>query len=130
MDESRKVQMTAAEVARFHEEGLVVPDYRIPQPLLDRMRAEVDTLIERNPGVRPEQLSGAHNPWGQSSRLMGTQTFLDFCMFPEILDLVEQLIGPDIVLWGSMLLCKPAGVGRAVPGIRTGSTCRSIPWPR
>jgi hypothetical protein len=116
--------MSDAEVARFHEEGLVVPDYRIPQALLDRMRAEVDILIERNPGVRPEQLSGAHNPWGQSARLMGTQTFLDFCQFPEILDMVEQLIGPDIVLWGSMLFCKPAGVGRAVPWHQDGQY-----WP-
>jgi ectoine hydroxylase-related dioxygenase (phytanoyl-CoA dioxygenase family) len=88
------------------------------------MRAEVDILIERNPGVRPEQLSGAHNPWGQSARLMGTQTFLDFCQFPEILDMVEQLIGPDIVLWGSMLFCKPAGVGRAVPWHQDGQY-----WP-
>ena len=124
MEQRTKVRMTDAEVARFHEEGLVVPDYRIPQDLLDRMRAEVDTLIERNPGVRPEQLSGAHNPWGQSARLMGTQTFLDFCQFPEILDLVEQIIGPDIVLWGSMLFCKPAGVGRSVPWHQDGQY-----WP-
>jgi hypothetical protein len=124
MDHRTKVRMSDAEVARFHEDGLVVPDYRIPDWLLDRMQTEVDTLIARNPGVRPEQLSGAHNPWGQSARLTGTQTFLDFCKFPEILDMVEQIIGPDIVLWGSMLFCKPAGDGRPVPWHQDGQY-----WP-
>jgi hypothetical protein len=121
---ARKTRMTDEEIARFHAEGLVIPDYRIPDALLASMRAEVDQLIARNPDVRPEQLSGAHNPWGQSSRLVGSQTFLEFCMFPEILDMVEQLIGPDIVLWGSQLFCKPAGHGMAVPWHQDGQY-----WP-
>ncbi|MSP98425.1 MAG: hypothetical protein EXR29_14660 [Betaproteobacteria bacterium] len=112
---SRKTLMKAEEIARFHAEGLVIPDYQISAPLLATMRAEVDQLIARNPDIRPEQLSGAHSPWGQSSRMIGSQTFRDFCMFPEILDMAEQLIGPDIVLWGSQLFCKPAGHGMAVP---------------
>jgi ectoine hydroxylase-related dioxygenase (phytanoyl-CoA dioxygenase family) len=29
--------------------------------------------------------------------------------------MVEQVIGPDIILWGSMLFAKPAGDGKAVP---------------
>ena len=124
MDTRTKIRMSDAEVARFHDEGLVIPDYRIPSDLLAKMRAEVDELIERNPGVRPESLSGAHNPWGQSAGLMGTRTFLEFCMFPDILDMVEQLIGPDIVLWGSMLFCKPAGDGRPVPWHQDGQY-----WP-
>lgn len=34
---------------------------------------------------------------------------------PDIPDLVEGAAGPDIVLWGSSVFCKPAGTGRAVP---------------
>ncbi len=121
---TRKTRLSDAEVQRFHEEGLVIPDYRIPDDWLARMRAEVDALIARNPDVRPEHLSGAHNPWGQTAKLIGSQTFLDFCRFPEILDMVEQLIGPDIVLWGSQLFCKPAGHGMAVPWHQDGQY-----WP-
>jgi hypothetical protein len=121
---TRKIRLSEEEIQRFHEEGLVIPDYRIPDPLLLKMRSEVDHLIARNPDVRPEQLSGAHNPWGQSARMIGSQTFLDFCLFPEILDIVEQLIGPDIVLWGSQLFCKPAGHGMAVPWHQDGQY-----WP-
>lgn len=121
---ARKTRLSDEEIRRFHEDGLVIPDYRIPGEMLARLQREVDVLIERNPGVRPEALSGAHNPWGQSARLVGSQVFLDFCLFPEILDMVEQLIGPDIVLWGSQLFCKPAGRGLAVPWHQDGQY-----WP-
>jgi hypothetical protein len=124
MAHAGKTRLTEAEIARYHDEGLVIPDYRIPAALLASLRTEVDRLIERNPEVRPEQLSGAHNPWGQSARMIGSPAFLDFCMFPEILDMVEQLIGPDIVLWGSQLFCKPAGHGMAVPWHQDGQY-----WP-
>ena len=31
------------------------------------------------------------------------------------LDVVESLIGPDIALWSSHFLCKPAGTGKRAP---------------
>jgi len=124
MNSPRKTRLNAEEVARFHDQGLVIPDYRLPTALLARMQAEVDKLIARNPDVRPEALSGAHNPWGQSAKLIGSQSFLDLCCHPEILDMVEQLIGPDIVLWGSQMFCKPAGEGLAVPWHQDGQY-----WP-
>jgi hypothetical protein len=124
MNSPRKTRLSDEEVARFHEDGLVIPDYRLPTDVLSRMRDEVDSLIARNPDVRPEALSGAHNPWGQSAKLIGSQAFLDLCHHPEILDMVEQLIGPDIVLWGSQMFCKPAGRGLAVPWHQDGQY-----WP-
>lgn len=122
--QARKTRLTDTEIARFHDEGLVIPDYRIPDELLRRMRAEVDDLIARHPDVRPEMLSGAHNPWGQSAKIVGSQAWLEFCRFPEIVDMVEQLIGPDIILCGSQLFCKPAGHGMAVPWHQDGQY-----WP-
>jgi hypothetical protein len=124
MNSPRKTRLSDEEVARVHEDGLVIPDYRLPTDVLSRMRDEVDSLIARNPDVRPEALSGAHNPWGQSAKLIGSQAFLDLCHHPEILDMVEQLIGPDIVLWGSQMFCKPAGRGLAVPWHQDGQY-----WP-
>jgi hypothetical protein len=120
----RRARLSEAEIARFHEEGLVIPDYRIPDDMLKRMQAEVDDLIARHPDVRPEMLSGAHNPWGQSAQIVGSWAWLDFCRFSEIVDMVEQLIGPDIILWGSQLFCKPAGHGMAVPWHQDGQY-----WP-
>jgi hypothetical protein len=121
---NRKTRLSDAEIARFHEEGLVIPDYRIPDRLLERMQTEVDDLVARHPEVRPEMLSGAHNPWGQSAKIVGSWAWLEFCRFGEIVDMVEQLIGPDIILWGSQLFCKPAGHGMAVPWHQDGQY-----WP-
>ncbi|WP_306006623.1 phytanoyl-CoA dioxygenase family protein [Aquicoccus porphyridii] len=107
--------LTEKEVEIYHDEGLVMSSYTLPEPLLDHLREAVDKLIVDHPNIRPESLSGPHNPWGQSAQLMGNVDFLEFCQHPDILDMVEQVIGPDIILWGSMLFAKPAGDGKAVP---------------
>ncbi len=120
----RKALLTEEEIATFERDGLVIPNYRIPEEMLARMRTEVDDLIARHPDVRPETLSGPHNPWGQSAKVLGSWNWLEFCTFSEILDMVEQLIGPDIALWGSQLFCKPAGDGMSVPWHQDGQY-----WP-
>ena len=43
---------------------------------------------------------------------------------PGILDMLEQLIGPDLVLWITRVLCKPAAKGREVPWHQDGEY-----WP-
>ncbi|MCP5366398.1 MAG: phytanoyl-CoA dioxygenase family protein [Hyphomicrobiales bacterium] len=121
---TRKTLLSDAEIAQYHDEGLVIPDYRLPDDVLAGLGRAVDRLIRDHPDVRPEQLSGPHNPFGQSARLLGNHDFLGFCQFPEILDMVEQLIGPDIILWGSMLFAKPPKDGKAVPWHQDGQY-----WP-
>lgn len=121
---ARKTRLSTTEIARYREEGLVVPDYRLPDAQLAALRTMVDRLVADHPDVAPEALSGPHNPWGQSSVLRGTFDFLAFCQSPELLDMVEQLIGPDVVLWGSQMFCKPPGVGKIVPWHQDGKY-----WP-
>jgi hypothetical protein len=116
--------LTEQEIKTFHDDGLVVADYRLPKQILTRLTQAVDRLIEDHPNVRPEQLSGPHNPYGQSSQLLGNVDFLEFCQHPDILDMVEQLIGPDIILWGSMLFAKPPGGSMGVPWHQDGKY-----WP-
>jgi hypothetical protein len=40
---------------------------------------------------------------------------LDFLLGAELLDLVEPVTGPDIVLWSSHFICKDPYTGRATP---------------
>ncbi len=40
---------------------------------------------------------------------------LEFLLADEVLDLVEPLIGPNIMLWSSHFICKDPFVGRATP---------------
>lgn len=120
----RKTRLNAREIEQYRSEGLVVPDYRLPDETLEALKEMVDRLIADHPGLPPEALSGPHNPWGQSAALKGTFDFLAFCQFEEILDMVEQLIGPDLILWGSQMFCKPAAVGKIVPWHQDGQY-----WP-
>jgi hypothetical protein len=53
----------------------------------------------------------------------GQDAFLQLARAPGILDMVEQLIGPDIVLWGCQVFCKPPSDGQEVPWHQDGRYC-------
>jgi hypothetical protein len=118
------------EVARYREDGIVVPDYRLPDDVLAEMRAALDRLIANNPGVEsdfmlsPHLLHDAALDLPGVTPLKGDRIWYDFAVRPEILDMVEQLIGPDIIFWGSTLFGKPAGKGKATPWHQDGAY-----WP-
>ena len=76
-------------------------------------RDTLDPLIEaaaslRERRVRQVRLSGLHNPFGPAVALCDPWRFLDLCESAEIVDRVEALIGPDIVLWDSELYLDAA----------------------
>jgi len=60
------------------------------------------------------------DPRMRSPEHMDTPHFLDPALFEwlfddAVLDLVEPIIGPDIALFSSHFICKPAGQGKRVP---------------
>ena len=107
--------LSAQEVALYHEQGYLIPDYRLPDDVLSDMRAAYDQLLHDNAGVTSDFMLGPHmeNPGRQG--IVGSRRWLDFCCNPEILDRVTQLIGPDIVLWGTTIFGKPARTGLETP---------------
>lgn len=107
--------LSAAEIGRYRETGIVVPHYRLPAERVARLRATLDRLIADNPGVRPERLVSVHIEGKNAEGVRGSRDFLDLAHDPTILDLVEQAIGPDIILWGCQIFCKPGGDGMEVP---------------
>lgn len=116
--------LTASEIETYRRDGLVVPSLRVGEARLERLGAAVERLVAANPDVPPEYLIGPHiaRPDDRDPDLH--REFLDLCLDPEILDLVESVIGPDIVLWSSGVFCKPPGVGREVPWHQDGQY-----WP-
>ncbi len=111
--------LTPLEIAQYHEQGYLVPNFRLSAARINGLRETLDQLIRDNPGVRPEKLVSAHTVGKDGGKndegVKGSQAFLDLAMEPQILDLVEQLIGPDIILWGCHVFCKPAGDGQETP---------------
>jgi hypothetical protein len=112
-------KLSAAEVAHYRQRGYLIPGFTLPKARIDDLRATLDALIRDNPGVRPEKLVSAHvvGAAGGANRegIKGSRDFLDLAMDADIVDMVEQLIGPDIILWGCHVFCKPAGDGHETP---------------
>jgi ectoine hydroxylase-related dioxygenase (phytanoyl-CoA dioxygenase family) len=116
--------LSAEEVASYHENGFLVPAWRLPSELVDALRQAIERLIRDNPDVRPEQLVGAHVPVSKDTGVRGRSELRELVQDRCILDIVEQLIGPDLILWGSQVFSKPAGDGMSIPWHQDGQY-----WP-
>jgi len=116
--------LTPAEVEAYRRRGQLTPAYRLPDDLMAHIRTAIEGLIEDNPGIRPEQLVGAHVKSSADTGVRGREDLLACARHPDILDMVEQIIGPDIIMWGSQVFSKPAGDGYAVPWHQDGQY-----WP-
>jgi hypothetical protein len=103
--------LTDAQIAEYHDKGYVVPDYRLPEAQLQEIRDRHTALLQRHPEFRDNASVLLNHDLG----------FLNYARDPAILDMVEQVIGPDICLWNMSFFAKP-------PGIKTASTGRSARW--
>ena len=110
-----KTQLSTEQLSHYRDKGYVVPDYQIPADLLDEIRHEYQALLDRNPSIKSDIMLGPHleNPGAQGVK--GSRKFLEFATQPELLDIAAQLIGDDIILWGTTIFGKPAHCGKATP---------------
>ena len=107
--------LDSEQIARYHRDGYVVPDFQVPKETLAAIRARHAALLEREPRFRDYCPMLLDYDLG----------FLDYCDNPQILDMVSQLIGSDIALWNTSFLPSPLSAASGPPGIRTASTGRS-----
>ena len=95
--------------AHFADTGLITAEHPVAAAAL----ALLDETCERVAGngrcAGPEFLSGIHNPFGLAGRMVDCWGLLDICQSSAIVDAVEALIGPDIVLWESELIRQQPG---------------------
>ena len=117
-------RLSASEIGLYHRDGLVVSPVPLPDDLLAGMRASLERLLRAKAEIPPESLICPHIPAGKEHDDAAAAQWFDTCTTAGILDLVEQLIGPDIILWGSQVFCKPARCGREVPWHQDGQY-----WP-
>jgi ectoine hydroxylase-related dioxygenase (phytanoyl-CoA dioxygenase family) len=108
----------------YRTDGLVKSPFRIPDEQLGRMRESLEKLLRDNSNIAPETLVCPHIPYGKSHDERAAAAWFGYASHPGILDLVSQLIGPDVVLWGSQVFCKPPLTGKAIPWHQDGQY-----WP-
>ncbi len=120
----RPARLSVEEVAAYHRDGQVTPHWRLSSSRLAELRDALDRLIKARPNVRPDFIALPHVPWKIPESIPLAREFFEFVTDPELLDVVEQLIGPDIILWASAMFCKPATTGLEVPWHQDGQY-----WP-
>jgi ectoine hydroxylase-related dioxygenase (phytanoyl-CoA dioxygenase family) len=114
--------LTAEEIRHYRDRGYVIPRFRLPGDLLGRLREGVDRMLSTYTDVAQEDLANPHMI--PSSAQAGPNPFLESARNPVVLDMVSQLLGPDLILWITRILCKPAVNGREVPWHQDGEY-----WP-
>jgi hypothetical protein len=108
-------RLQADEIEHYRREGWVIPRWQLPPARVQAMAAALDDLLARNPGVRPEKLVSAHVEGDNGEGVRGSRDFLELARDREIVDLVSDVIGDDVILWGCHVFCKPAGEGYETP---------------
>ena len=108
----------------YRSDGLLKSPFRIPDEQLGRMRELLDKLLRDNAHLAPETLVCPHIPYGRTHGDADAEQWLEYARHPGILDLVSQLIGDDIILWGSQVFCKPPLTGKEIPWHQDGQY-----WP-
>jgi ectoine hydroxylase-related dioxygenase (phytanoyl-CoA dioxygenase family) len=105
--------LSARELDHYREHGYVIPRFRLPDALLARLRQGVERVLATYTDVAQEDLANPHMiPPSEGPQ---TNPFLEAARHPPVLDMLEQTLGPDIILWITRILCKPPRNGREVP---------------
>ncbi len=106
--------LTPAQIAQYHDNGYVVPDFQVPPDALEAIKARHNALLADHPEFRDYCPALFDYDLG----------FRDFAANRSIIDMVEQLIGGDIALWNMSFFAKPAGNGKRTPWHQDGEY-----WP-
>ena len=112
---SYKVQLSESELNRYKEKGYLVPDYRLPRTVVLEMKNEYEELIRSNPDISPDFMLGPHLHKPGTQGVKGNRKWFEFATRPELMDIAAQLIGDDIILWGTTIFGKPAHSGKETP---------------
>jgi ectoine hydroxylase-related dioxygenase (phytanoyl-CoA dioxygenase family) len=106
--------LTETQLEEYKDRGYVIPEYRLPEAVLEDLRADHARLVERHPEFRQYCPNLLHYDL----------RFLEIARTPEIVEMVGQILGPDFALWNSSLFAKPAADGKRTPWHQDGQY-----WP-
>ncbi len=108
-------RLTEAELTHYRERGYVVPSVRLLQKLMKLIERRLGTFLSSNPELSPNYIGGL---------LEQDVSWISIARQPQILDTVEQLIGPDFLIWEVALITKGPRVNQPTPWQQNGEF-----WP-
>lgn len=100
-------QLTESAVRQYHEQGYYLhKEPLFAQERFDRLRSIFEEHLSSKGEKRSDELDLPH---------YHDERLLEFLLDESVLDMVEQLIGPDIGLWASHFISKEPRTGRPTP---------------
>jgi len=92
----------------YERDGVVAPVSVLTSAEADRIRSEWDRCVRLHGHPRPgdRQMYNLHREVGVIDEI---------ARHPRLLDVVERIIGEDILLLGSRVICKEPGTGDFIP---------------
>ena len=106
--------LSTAQIQHYQEQGYVIPDYRLPEETIAQIRRHHSEFLKYFPQFID------YCP----ALFVYDPTFAKYAQNDVILDMVEQLIGPNIAIWNSSFFAKPAKTGSRTPWHQDGEY-----WP-
>ncbi|MCE2688726.1 MAG: phytanoyl-CoA dioxygenase family protein [Rubrivivax sp.] len=98
--------LTAEEVTRYQQDGIVIPKVGLDATTVAELRTKLDSFLAEQKITDADYVPDI---------IERDPSWLRYGVMPEILDAVAQLIGEDIIIWGSALFCKAGKGGKATP---------------
>lgn len=99
--------LSKQEVEKYWEQGYTL--YKKPvfsEEKMNRLRGIFEDHLKEKGAKLSDELDTPH---------FRDKRLLEFLLADEVLDLVEPIIGPNIMLWSSHFICKDPYTGRATP---------------
>ncbi|MEM9353474.1 MAG: phytanoyl-CoA dioxygenase family protein [Planctomycetota bacterium] len=105
---SQAARLTDEQVANYNSEGYLLPRLKVfQQEKFDGLVGHFESKLRDWPSdERPEAMDTPH---------FDDHRLNEWALAPEVVDLVEPILGPDILLFSTHFICKPKGDGRRVP---------------
>ena len=111
------------QIEQYNEEGFTLVENALPTDMLEEMLRLTDKIVEEARGLADNDdrydLEETHTPDEPRVRRLKSPFehwpfFNDFLRSPEVLDVIEPLMGPNIRLYNNKMNMKAPGYGAAV----------------
>lgn len=111
-------RLTEAQVEAYKRDGFLVPHLTIPPEDFEPARAAAEKVIADNTG-KPDLIRQVIVPKRPGFPVDEGNAYHEalfrLAVSPAVLDPVEQVLGPDIILFTAFMIAKPRGAGAEVP---------------
>lgn len=104
-------RLTVEQIAFYNAQGYISPLPLFSPEEADRVRAYFDGLLEELASLK----DGRDGNYAINGYHICCEGLWDLATNPLLLDYVEDIVGPDIIAWGSHFFCKQPGDPKHVP---------------